>query len=310
MGTMTVLAQREIAVHTGKPILVFREPFFDKANVKTTPSFLRAIFSSATVDVVNREKLKVSISATKALSAVGIYNNLLLFAIVVFQPLIVHSASPLEILPNLFLVSVAIALASAKLFFTLLLVARSTPLKDSLFVLFVVVLLLGPFVLGMGFVPALTVGLSPLGIFFFPFSRISDAFLSVSFVIASGTLLAAHYCLRRVRVFVGHEHIVEHALQENKETVYGISNWNWRGDTARAAREYRRIILGGSRQQCRDEKFSLIDLDAAMQTGRKASNGHRERLSERTPLVGGAIVWASGNLNRKRAAEMTAPCFA
>ncbi len=54
-------------------------------------------------------------------------------------------------------------------------------------------------------------------------------------------------------------------------------------------------------------KFSLIDLDAEMQTGRKvvSIDDHRDRLSERTSLVDGAIVGACGNKNRKKSAEMT-----
>jgi len=56
------------------------------------------------------------------------------------------------------------------------------------------------------------------------------------------------------------------------------------------------------------EKSSLIDSNAAMPTRRKASNGHRERLSEKTPK-GDATVRSLGNLNLKRLAEMTSPSF-
>jgi len=54
-------------------------------------------------------------------------------------------------------------------------------------------------------------------------------------------------------------------------------------------------------------KFSLIDLDAEMQTGRKviSIDSHRDRLSERTSHVDDAIVGTYGNENRKKSAEMT-----
>jgi len=95
-----------------------------------------------------------------------------------------------------------------------------------------------------------------------------------------------------------------------KENQHGQRNGYWNKYPTRTIGEHRRIALGGSRQQCRDEKFSLIDLDAEMQTGRKVSDDHRDRLSERTSLVDDAIVGSCGNWNRKRTAEMTVPCFA
>jgi hypothetical protein len=53
-------------------------------------------------------------------------------------------------------------------------------------------------------------------------------------------------------------------------------------------------------------KFSLIDLDAEMQTGRKVSSSHRERLSERTPRTGDAIVCSASNYTKmQKLAEMT-----
>jgi len=58
----------------------------------------------------------------------------------------------------------------------------------------------------------------------------------------------------------------------------------------------------------RDSKFSLIDLNPAMGTRRKATS-HRERLSERTSLEDDATVCSHGNSNHERAAEMTAPAL-
>ena len=58
----------------------------------------------------------------------------------------------------------------------------------------------------------------------------------------------------------------------------------------------------------RDSKFSLIDLNPAMGTRRKAIS-HRERLSERTSLEDDATVCSHGNWNHERAAEMTAPAL-
>jgi len=65
--------------------------------------------------------------------------------------------------------------------------------------------------------------------------------------------------------------------------------------------------LRGLQAEKSGSKFSLIDLDAATQTGRKvvSIDSHRERLSERTSLVDGATVCSCGNLNRKKSAEMT-----
>jgi hypothetical protein len=51
-------------------------------------------------------------------------------------------------------------------------------------------------------------------------------------------------------------------------------------------------------------KFSLIDLEAEMPT-RRNQDMDRERLSERTPRTGDAIVRSYENLNRKNLAEMT-----
>lgn len=53
------------------------------------------------------------------------------------------------------------------------------------------------------------------------------------------------------------------------------------------------------------KKFSLIDLDAEMQTGRKqAQAGQRERLSERTSHVDDATVWSASNMKMQKSAEM------
>ena len=112
---------------------------------------------------------------------------------------------------------------------------------------------------------------------------------------------------------------VNHSVLWRK--VNGKRNGDWNFHPARTTREHgpsdraevhrpRQLVLGGFWQQCQNEKFSLIDLDAEMQTGRKGSNAHRDRLSERTSLADGAIVGSCGNRNRKSVAEMTTPCFA
>ena len=309
MRTMTVLAQRKIAVHAGEPVFVLGESLFHQADVKSAPCSLGPVFATSAVDVIDSEKLEMSLTAAKAFSSVGIYDNLLLLAVVVFQSLVIQSASPFEVFADLFLVGFAVAFANRKSmllgFFVMLLA-----LFIAAFALVGVVSLPSALpIFGVFFLVFFLVLPNVLGVVLFPLRDASTVFLGMTLTIAAAcfSLLKSAY----FRVFVGHYQIVERYLRSvNKEKSYGKRSRHWNINTSSAAREYRRISLGGFWQQCQNEKFSLIDLDAEMQTGRKDSDVHRERLSERTPLVGGAIVWASGNSNRKRAAEMTAPCSA
>ena len=71
--------------------------------------------------------------------------------------------------------------------------------------------------------------------------------------------------------------------------------------------KYQSTKNGLPRMATYDGKPSLIDSDAAMQTRRNASNGDRDRLSERASLVDDAIVGPCGKSNRKSTAEMTVP---
>jgi hypothetical protein len=52
-------------------------------------------------------------------------------------------------------------------------------------------------------------------------------------------------------------------------------------------------------------KSTLIDSNPAMATRRKASDSHRERLSELTPRIGDAIVCSHTNMKYEKLAEMT-----
>jgi len=72
--------------------------------------------------------------------------------------------------------------------------------------------------------------------------------------------------------------------------------------------KYSRINRSPYPQQCGIRKFSLIDLDPAMGTRRKATS-HRERLSERTSIPEDATVWTHGKWNHERLAEMTNPAL-
>lgn len=53
---------------------------------------------------------------------------------------------------------------------------------------------------------------------------------------------------------------------------------------------------------------SLIDLKAEMANKAEGRADHRERLSERTPHEGDAIVRAASNMKMLRPTEMIGPC--
>lgn len=145
-----------------------------------------------------------------------------------------------------------------------------------------------------------------LSIFFITLSLVGTFGLLVGSVSVSSVLF---YLFLVERVVFRPLHAEENT-SVLKECQHGQCNGYWNKYPTGTTRQYRQLVVGGSRQQCRDEKFSLIDLDAEMQTRRKAEVCHRDRLSERTSLADGAIVGSCGNWNRKRTAEMSVPCFA
>jgi hypothetical protein len=60
--------------------------------------------------------------------------------------------------------------------------------------------------------------------------------------------------------------------------------------------KYYYVLNRAAAQRCAGRKPSLIGLDAGKQTRRKQTKvGHRDRLSERAPLAGDAIVGPCGN---------------
>lgn len=253
---MTVLAKREIAVDTEKAIPFFGEAVLLQPRVEPrSATFGFSINPSISVDVVNRQELEMRVPATLALPAVGSDNALLQFNVVV-----------------------------AKVFLTLaaflLLCQNFLPIFS---VVFPTVLLLLIGIFGV-------VILAPLFLLF-SIRGIEIRVLALP-VIRMRFLEFLHGSTAGWGIF---NHLLNHSTPLLKECQHGVRNWYWYKYTASAVSEHRQLVLGGSRQQCRDEKFSLIDLDAAMQTGRKAEVCHRERLSERTPFWGGAIVWAYGN---------------
>jgi hypothetical protein len=268
---MTVLAQRKVAVDAEQAISLFRESVFRKSGVKASSFVFRTVLPSSSVDMVDGQEFKMRILTTFAFPAVGIYNSLLQNSVV---------------LAMIFLPLVAFLLFHQNLLSVFDIVFTG-----------VLSLLLG--------VPRVVVLPALFLLFAIVFVKLSVLSLPVIRMRDFEFLHGAFACCENVgHVLRGSLHLLLKGCQ------HGFSHRDWRSNATRTISQHRQLVVGGSRQQCRGEKFSLIDLDAEMQTGRKASNGHRERLSERTSLADGAIVWASGNCNRKRTAEMTVPCFA
>ena len=107
---MTVLAQREIAVHTEKAIPFFGEASFLQRSVKSCSRLLGSVLSPSTVDVVDSHKFKMAIPTTLTTPTVGGYNSFFQFSVVLLEVLFALNVSFLLLQNFLSILSVVGAL--------------------------------------------------------------------------------------------------------------------------------------------------------------------------------------------------------
>ena len=85
-------------------------------------------------------------------------------------------------------------------------------------------------------------------------------------------------------------------MKANGAPVQSTASWLWNG-----------VNFGQLRPlpvEIQDRKFSLIDLEGEI-PNKAEGESHRERLSERTPNMGDAIVCSASNMKMQKSAEMT-----
>jgi hypothetical protein len=300
MRTIAIHPEREIAVHASQPVFI-GESFFDNSGVEAAPSPLGSILSTSSLGMVNGQELKAIFSATETFSSVGVYNKMLLLAVVVFQSFVIHGSSPFEVLANLFLMSVAVAFADLESPLFIFLVVGLSGLASVLSLIGVVRLPSTLSVLRVLALVLLFISLDMFDVVLLPLRRFFIKFLSMFFSIASVCFDLLETA--NDRIFVGHFKIVEQFLHSvNKEMCL----WH-------PLRELEFLVLPRSSLtrltfNWAVSKSSLIDSNAETPTRAKVAVDRAERLSERT-LKGDAIVRASRETNRERATEMIVPCL-
>lgn len=309
---MTVLAKCEIAVHAKKAIALFGEIVSNEPRIEGRPGFVLPVNSPASIDVIYCQKLKSRLATARTLTSIGSDDQFLISALSAFcvscYALSVSGRPFLHTFSYLFFVGACVLFVLARVCG----ITQPAPFSSFFAVFSHIPLPFSGSSLRVSFSAFFFVLLCSFRVSFFPTADSGYLLFSMGFVVLLSGTASRVFSRFAIAVFVRHwTGILTASAIFSKEKIYVKRNRDWRCDAARATCKHRQpVVLGGSAQRCVDEKFSLIDLDAEMQTGRKGSDAHRERLSERTSLVDGAIVWSFGNLNRKRTAEMTVPCFA